>query len=178
MPQTSSTTVAAPITITIPDTSVVGIAMDPNDQSMNKRHSRKASTIKIKKDSSNITSNTSYTNLNEYDQQTQQVVTSLGTPHSGNSRKSLAGNSMTEGSMKRKKKSIVDLPIKIRPTEPIRSGYLHKFDSQAAHAPAGTVGEADEDVWMNQFVSLDIATGLFVHYAEINGYINILIIFI
>lgn len=54
------------------------------------------------------------------------------------------------------------LVISVRPTSPVREGYLFKFD----HTPKEELGE---DPWIQQFVSLEIATGILQFYAELGG---------
>lgn len=56
------------------------------------------------------------------------------------------------------------IKISVRPTEPVRTGYLYRLDS--AHSHDASMGS---DVWLTQFVSLDITTGMMHVYAEING---------
>jgi hypothetical protein len=57
------------------------------------------------------------------------------------------------------------LKILIRPTEPGRMGYLLKLDTSHAHEAAGM----GQDVWLTQYVALDVTTGMMIVYAEING---------
>ena len=57
------------------------------------------------------------------------------------------------------------LKIRVRPTEPLREGYLFKLDT-AHHQEAEGLGQ---DVWLLQFAKLDITTGLMQVFSEING---------
>jgi hypothetical protein len=57
------------------------------------------------------------------------------------------------------------LKILFRPTEPVRMGYLLKLDTSHAHEAAGM----GQDVWLTQYVTLDVTTGMMIVYAEING---------
>lgn len=57
------------------------------------------------------------------------------------------------------------LKIRVRPTEPLREGYLFKLDT-AHHEEAEGLGQ---DVWLLQFAKLDITTGLMQVFSEING---------
>ncbi len=57
------------------------------------------------------------------------------------------------------------MKISVRPTEPVRTGNLYKLDS--AHAQeAANMGQ---DVWLPQYISMDITTGIMFVYTEING---------
>jgi hypothetical protein len=53
------------------------------------------------------------------------------------------------------------LVISVRPTSPVREGYLYKLDT--------TLNEPGEDAWISQFVSLEISTGMLQFYAELGG---------
>ena len=57
-----------------------------------------------------------------------------------------------------------ELSPHIRPTEPTRMGYLLKFDASANES-----GHSNEECWINQFASLEIAAGMLLYYAEIAG---------
>lgn len=54
------------------------------------------------------------------------------------------------------------LSVHIRPTEPTREGYLQKLDSSS-------LGDLGEDSWLDQYVTLDIASGEMKLFAEIGG---------
>jgi hypothetical protein len=54
-----------------------------------------------------------------------------------------------------------ELIISVRPTSPVREGYLFKLDTSPK--------EAGEDPWISQFISLEIATGEFQISAELGG---------
>lgn len=56
------------------------------------------------------------------------------------------------------------LNIKTRPTETVRMGYLFKLDTSSHDA-----ADVGHDVWLTQFVSLDVTTGMMLIFAEING---------
>lgn len=54
-----------------------------------------------------------------------------------------------------------ELTLTNRPTELARSGYLLKLDAASK--------DIGEDSWINQFVTLDVSTGILEYYAEIAG---------
>lgn len=56
------------------------------------------------------------------------------------------------------------LKISVRPTEAVRMGYLYRLDTSPSHDSS-----MGSDVWLTQFVSMDITTGMMHVYAEING---------
>lgn len=56
------------------------------------------------------------------------------------------------------------LNIKTRPTETVRMGYLFKLDTSSHDA-----ADVGHDVWLTQFVSLDVTAGMMLIFAEING---------
>lgn len=56
------------------------------------------------------------------------------------------------------------LNIKTRPTETVRMGYLFKLDTSSQDA-----ADVGHDVWLTQFVSLDVTAGIMLIFAEING---------
>ena len=58
------------------------------------------------------------------------------------------------------------LKISVRPTEPVRSGHLLKYDASHAHDNT-SVGH---DPWIAQYITLDITTGMMLVFAEINEY--------
>jgi hypothetical protein len=66
-------------------------------------------------------------------------------------------------------------PVKVRPTEPVRTGYLLKLDASAMTAigsPSGGIvspNSRERDAWLPQYVTLDISTGLLTVFAEINA---------
>lgn len=68
-----------------------------------------------------------------------------------------------------KVRNIKDLKIKVRPTDPLRSGYLHKLDMNllpidgAEHAE-----EEEEEAWTTQYVTIDVPTGQLEYFTEIN----------
>jgi hypothetical protein len=56
----------------------------------------------------------------------------------------------------------LDLDSIRRPTDGVvRMGYLFKLDTASK--------EHGEEAWMSQFVTVDVSSGLFIHFAEING---------
>lgn len=71
-----------------------------------------------------------------------------------------------------KVKNIKDLKIKVRPTEPLRSGYLHKLDVN--HLPidgAEHAEEEEEEAWTTQYVAMDVPSGQLEYFTEINRYV-------
>jgi hypothetical protein len=54
------------------------------------------------------------------------------------------------------------LSVHVRPTEPVREGYLQKLDSSS-------LNDLGEDSWLDQFASLQVNTGELKLYAEIGG---------
>lgn len=60
------------------------------------------------------------------------------------------------------------LNIKTRPTETVRTGSLYKLDTSHSHE-AGAGDDLGQDVWLTQFVSLDVTTGNMLIFSEING---------
>lgn len=57
------------------------------------------------------------------------------------------------------------LKICVRPTDPVRMGNLFRLDTTNAQEAAGM----GQDVWLSQFVSLDVTTGMMLVYSEVNG---------
>lgn len=68
-----------------------------------------------------------------------------------------------------KVKNIKDLKIKVRPTEPLRSGYLHKLDMNLLPIDGTEHAEEEEDeAWTAQYVTMDVPTGQLEYFTEIN----------
>jgi hypothetical protein len=56
----------------------------------------------------------------------------------------------------------LDLDSAMRPADGVvRMGYLFKLDTASR--------EHGEEAWMSQYVTVDVASGVFTHFAEING---------
>eukprot|EP00428_Durinskia_dybowskii_P087573 CAMPEP_0170449154 /NCGR_PEP_ID=MMETSP0117_2-20130122/51095_1 /TAXON_ID=400756 /ORGANISM="Durinskia baltica, Strain CSIRO CS-38" /LENGTH=1562 /DNA_ID=CAMNT_0010710381 /DNA_START=163 /DNA_END=4851 /DNA_ORIENTATION=+ len=56
------------------------------------------------------------------------------------------------------------LKISVRPTEPQRMGYLLRLDTAHAHDASGL----GQDSWLNQYITLDITTGIMKIFSEVN----------
>lgn len=68
-----------------------------------------------------------------------------------------------------KVRNIKDLKIKVRPTEPLRSGYLHKLDMNLLPIDgAEHEDEEEEEAWTTQYVTMDVPTGQLEYFTEIN----------
>ena len=68
-----------------------------------------------------------------------------------------------------KVRNIKDLKIKVRPTEPLRSGYLHKLDMNLLPINgAEHEDEEEEEAWTTQYVTMDVPTGQLEYFTEIN----------
>jgi len=73
-----------------------------------------------------------------------------------------------------KVKNIKDLKIKVRPTEPLRSGHLYKLDVNNLHIDGtehdvNELEEEEEEAWITQYVTMDITAGMLEYFTEING---------
>jgi len=67
-----------------------------------------------------------------------------------------------------KVRNIKDLKIKVRPTEPLRSGYLHKLDMNLLPIDGAEHEEEEEEAWTTQYVTMDVPTGQLEYFTEIN----------
>lgn len=82
-----------------------------------------------------------------------------------------AGTTTKRASMAGPKvKNIKDLKIKVRPTEPLRCGYLHKLDMDHLPPIDDDVehAEEEEEAWTTQYVTMDVPTGQLEYFTEIN----------